>query len=144
MRHRTTVPIVSKITYDMVVTESFYFHDSSRWFKRTPLQFFLDNYLWYSEKLFSRILPELLFSRSSRPDVLCKKGVITNFAKFSGKHLCQVSLLTKSFYFWKKRLWHRCFPVNFAKFVKTPFLQNTSGGWLLPFLHHIEANCFRV
>ena len=28
-------------------------------------------------------------------------------------------------------LWHRCFPVNFAKFLRTPFLQNTSGGWLL-------------
>ena len=27
----------------------------------------------------------------------------------------------------KKRLQHRCFPVNFAKFLKTPFLQNTSG-----------------
>ena len=28
----------------------------------------------------------------------------------------------------KKRLWHRCFPVNSAKFLRTPFLQNTSGG----------------
>ena len=28
----------------------------------------------------------------------------------------------------KKRLWQRCFPVNFAKFLRTPFLQNTSGG----------------
>ena len=27
--------------------------------------------------------------RSSRPDVLCKKGVLRNFAKFTGKHLCQ-------------------------------------------------------
>ena len=27
-------------------------------------------------------------------------------------------------------LWHSCFPVNFAKFLRTPFLQNTSG-WLL-------------
>ena len=26
----------------------------------------------------------------------------------------------------KKRLWHRCFPVNFAKFLRTPFSQNTS------------------
>ena len=26
-----------------------------------------------------------------------------------------------------KRLWHRCFPVNFAKFLRTPFLQKTSG-----------------
>ena len=25
------------------------------------------------------------------------------------------------------RLWHRCFPVNFAKFLRTPFLTNTSG-----------------
>ena len=28
----------------------------------------------------------------------------------------------------KKRLFHRCFPVNFAKFLRTPFLQNTSSG----------------
>ena len=28
----------------------------------------------------------------------------------------------------KKRLWHRCFPVNFVKFLRTPFLQNTSCG----------------
>ena len=28
----------------------------------------------------------------------------------------------------KTRLWHRCFPVNFAKFLRTPFLQNTSSG----------------
>ena len=27
----------------------------------------------------------------------------------------------------KKSLLHRCFPVNFAKFLRTPFLQNTSG-----------------
>ena len=28
-------------------------------------------------------------------------------------------------------LWHKCFPVNFAKFLITPFLQNTSGRLLL-------------
>ena len=32
--------------------------------------------------------------------------------------------------FLKKRLWHRCFPANFTKFLRTPFLQN----WLLLFL----------
>ena len=31
----------------------------------------------------------------------------------------------------KKSLWQRCFPVNFAKFLRTPFLQNTSGRLLL-------------
>ena len=30
-----------------------------------------------------------------------------------------------------QRLWHRCFPVNFAKLLRTPFLQNTSGRLLL-------------
>ena len=29
--------------------------------------------------------------------------------------------------FTKNRLWHRCFPVNFAKFLRRRFLQNTSG-----------------
>ena len=27
--------------------------------------------------------------RSSRPRVFCKKGVLRNFTKFTGKHLCQ-------------------------------------------------------
>ena len=27
--------------------------------------------------------------RSSRPEVLCKKDVLGNFAKFTGKHPCQ-------------------------------------------------------
>ena len=29
----------------------------------------------------------------------------------------------------KKRVWHRHFPVDFAKFLRTPFLQNTPGHW---------------
>ena len=45
--------------------------------------------------------------RSSRREVFCKKGVLRNLAKFT------VSLL-------KKRLWYRCFPVNFATFLRTP------------------------
>ena len=27
--------------------------------------------------------------RSSRPEVLCEKGVLRNFAKFTGEHMCQ-------------------------------------------------------
>ena len=30
--------------------------------------------------------------------------------------------------FWKKRSWHRRFSVNVTKFLRTPFLQNNSGG----------------
>ena len=34
-------------------------------------------------------------SRSSRPEGFCKKGVLGNFIKFTGKHLCQSIFLNK-------------------------------------------------
>ena len=80
--------------------------------------------------LLSCILP--LYG-SSHQRCSMKKGVLGNFIKFTGKHLCQSLFFDKvtglrPATFLKKRLWHRCFPVNFAKFLRTPFLQNTSGG----------------
>ena len=33
--------------------------------------------------------------RSSRPEVFCKTGVLRNFAKFTGKHLCQTLFFNK-------------------------------------------------
>ena len=64
---------------------------------------------------------------SSRREVFCKKGILRNFTTFSGKHLCQSLFLNKvahlrSATLLKKRLWHRFFPVNFAKCLRTPFL----------------------
>ena len=50
-----------------------------------------------------------------------KKDVLKNFTKFTGR---AATLL-------KKRPWHRCFPKNFANFLRIPFLQNTSGRLLL-------------
>ena len=47
--------------------------------------------------------------RSSRPEVFCKRGILRNFAKFTGKRLCQILK--------KKSHWHRCFPLIFAKFL---------------------------
>ena len=61
------------------------------------------------------------------PEVYYKKGVLKNFAKFRRKHLCFTPVTLT-----KKRPWQRCFPLNFAKFLRTPFLQNTSGRLLLP------------
>ena len=70
------------------------------------------------------------------PEVFYKRSVLKNFAKFTGKYLCQSLFFNKvaglrPATLLKKRLWHRCFPVNFAKFLGTPFLQNTSGQMLL-------------
>ena len=58
--------------------------------------------------------------------VLCK-----NFVKFIGKHLSQSLLLKKvasvrPATFFKRRLWLRCFPLNFTIFFRARFLQNTS------------------
>ena len=72
----------------------------------------------------------LVFYRSSYRRCSVKKGVFRNFAKFTGKHLCQRLFFSK---FLKTSLWHRCFSVNFAKLLRIPFLQNTSE-WLLLFL----------
>ena len=65
--------------------------------------------------------------RSSRLEVFCKKGVLRNFEKLTGKHLC-LSLLfnkvagLKTVTLLKKKFWYKCFPVNFSKFLKTPFI----------------------
>ena len=92
-------------------------------FTNCPINF--NEYFWHEprEKLKEVRKPSLTIkgitnawsksSRSSRPELFCKKGV--------PRH---ATLL-------KKSLWHRCFPVNFQKFLRTPFLQNTSGRLLL-------------
>ena len=65
-----------------------------------------------------------------------KKGVLKNFAKFTGKPLCQSLFFDKiaglrPATLLKKRLRHWCFPVNFVKNLRVPCLQNTSGRLLL-------------
>ena len=37
----------------------------------------------------SKLSLRLVISRSSRPEVFCKEGVLRNFARFTGKQLCQ-------------------------------------------------------
>ena len=65
-----------------------------------------DNHI-FEEHLWSRKINPcrdgLTIFRSSRLEVFCKKRVLR-----------PATLL-------KKSLWHRCFPVNFAKFIRTPF-----------------------
>ena len=69
-------------------------------------------------------------------EVFCKKGVLKNFAKSTGKRLCQSLFFNKvpglrSATLLKRRLWHRCFPANFAKFLRTSLVQNTPWRLLL-------------
>ena len=71
--------------------------------------------------------------RSSHRRCSVRKGVLK---KSSQENTCArvfflIKLQTKPATLLKKRLWHRSFPANYVKFLKTPFLQNTSGRLLL-------------
>ena len=90
-------------------------------FNRFPIKSFGILSFWYEHET-----ERTLHRPKQSPDVFCKKrcsshqrcsvrkGILRNFAKFTGKHLCQglifnnvVDLRTATFI--KRRLWHRCF-----------------------------------
>ena len=81
--------------------------------------------------------------RSSQRRCFVRRGVLRDFTKSTEKHLCQSLFFDKvagSFI----RLWHRCFSVNFVKFLGTSFLQNTSGRLLLHAVHNILKSKLRL
>ena len=100
-----------------------------------------------SRWLFSQKAPSEIFDwvlntplRISHRRSYVKKGVPINFAKFTRKHLCQGLFFNevgglRPATLLKKRLWHRCFPANFAKFLRTPFFRTPPDDcfWPLPF-----------
>ena len=97
--------------------------------------FIFSNVFIYPYFKFNYLIFYLFGFRSSHRRCSVKKGVLRNFTKFTGKHLCQSLFFSKvaghiSFLL-KKRLWHRRFPVNSVKFLRAPFLHNTSGRLLL-------------
>ena len=95
------------------------------------IQYF--RYKEYLTKLHSVTMA--LNSRSSRSQIFFKLGVLKNLEIFTGKYLCwNLSLFNeiaglKAYNFIKKRLQHRCFPVNIAKFVRAYFKEHL--WWLL-------------
>ena len=92
--------------------------------------------LKYSMKFFvSRMILLMNVDRSNRPEVFCKKSILRNLAKLTGKHLYQ-----SHSNFIKKRLWCRCFPVNFVKFLRTTFFIKHL--WCL--LLYRQRSCFHI
>ena len=67
--------------------------------------------------------------RSSRPGVICKKGVLRNFAKFTGKHLCQRLFFNKAVglacNFIKKETLALAFSCEFCEISKNTFSYRT-------------------
>ena len=80
---------------------------------------------------------DMTTDRSSHQRCSTEKGVLKKFAKFTGKRQCRSLFFNKvtaglmPATLLKKRLRHTCFPVNFTKFLRTHFLQDTSKGLLL-------------
>ena len=64
-----------------------------------------------------------LSTQKQPPEVFYKIGVFKNFAKFTwnSKFTCARACQSQPATLLKKRLSQRCFPVNFAKFLRTPF-----------------------
>ena len=90
---------------------------------------------------------ESLHIRSSRPEVFCKKGVVENFAKFTGKHLRQSLFFNKvaglsPTTLLEKRLWHSYFPVNFAKLLRKPLVATFCDQWNFQPLLFVFLACF--
>ena len=91
---------------------------------------------YFSEPRFSeRSYVDSPFNTSSNkkwekqpPVVFCKKKVLLEILLNSQENTCRPATLLK------KRLWRRCFLPNFAKFLRAPFLQNTSGRVLLKWI----------
>ena len=99
---------------------------------RIPLQSLRDFYSWYVLHIWCTCIyvsacPYILgwSCRSSGHRCSVKKVVLRNFAKFTEKHLWQGFFFNKFAdprpeTLFKKRPWHRCFPVSFAKFLRAP------------------------
>ena len=121
----------------------YYLKTKSRSFLRPPG--------WKNQLPKHGCLPELFFQKHP-PELFYKKGVLNNFAKFTGRHLWQslffkkVTGLRPASLLIQKKIWHRCFPVNSAKFSRPLFLQNTVGRLLLFFVFttaklYLRWNC---
>ena len=82
----------------------------------------------YNSKI-SIIYHQIKILKRYNEQVFNKKAALKNFAIFTEKHLRWSLFLNKnvglqSWNFIKKRLQHRFFPVNIAKFLRKPVLEN--------------------
>ena len=85
-------------------------------------------------------------SQTHSPELIYKK-TFSQRSKFTGKYLCQSLFFNKVVCLEacrciEKRLWRRCFPVNFAKFLRTYFL--TEHLWSTAYGELVSFNPFHV
>ena len=77
--------------------------------------------------------------------MIWKEGVLKDFAKFTGKHLCQ-SFSFNEVAIWGLQLYqkrdHRCFTANFPKFLRTLFFLEQLR-WLLLSVVTLNSSMYR-
>ena len=95
---------------------------------------------YFNRKTSSQMIGRVLDVKNNQkqpPEVFYKKAVLKNFVLFTGKHLCwslffnKVAGLRRPAMLLKKKLQHRCFRVNNAKFLKTLILKSVCERLLL-------------
>ena len=89
------------------------------------LFYFLYLNMWKSLHMFLLFSFETGFVVSEATTGCFSEAILKNFATITGKHQCQsffsIHLQASACNFIIKRLRHRCFPVNFLKFLRTTF-----------------------
>ena len=88
---------------------------------------FKEIFSWHEKNIVARMTDCFLMQyKSSHRRCSERKGIFRNFAKFIWKHLHQSLVFNKVAglrlaTLLKKRLWHRCFTVNFCEISKNAF-----------------------
>ena len=101
------------------------FHKFHLWLKLVQLNFCIIIYSLVYQVPFTTFDTTII--RSSHRKMFCKKGVLNKFAKLKRKYLYRSLFFNEAADFQgailsKKRLRHKSFLPNFAKFLITPFL----------------------
>ena len=94
-----------------------------------------------AQKLIQTFISTRFKPRSSLSLRCTAKKMFLKVLRNSQENTCvRVSFLITRFLL-KMRFWHRCFPVNFAKFLRTPFFIEHLRWWLLqiPGFHQIST-----
>ena len=116
-----------------------------RWFSKPVWHFSLSmikspyNLLSKVKSSSNKISAKSYWYRSSRPEVFCKKKMFLKISQNPQENACARSLFNKvaglrPATLLKERLWHRCFLVNFTKFLETLFFIEYLWWLLLPVL----------
>ena len=92
--------------------------------------YFVKNIFFQKKNFFFNLVLQQMNNHTRMCSII--KDVPKTFHKIHRKTPLKYPLFNKSiFNLLKRRPWRRCFPVNFVKFLRIPFLQNTSGRLLL-------------